>query len=102
MTQPPPSSAFTQDTENVAAAVRNQREWQPDTQLKRMDDVAHFNDWDQTQVDYQNPDKAEPWDGGEILGDHDDPRDPEALGAAFAGILVLGIAGFGLWMLLRR
>ena len=34
-------------------------------------------------------DHDQEWARYEILGDHDDARDPEALGAALAGILVL-------------
>jgi hypothetical protein len=71
----------------------------PSTHLESESNVVHPGAWDQTHVGFQDANSAEPWDGGEILGDHDGAHDPEALGAAFAGLLVLGLAGLALWWL---
>jgi hypothetical protein len=71
----------------------------PGLHLERESNVVYPSAWDQTQVGFQDANSAEPWDGGEILGDHDGAHDPEALGAAFAGLLLLGLAGLALWWL---
>lgn len=47
----------------------------------------------QTQRKGLEPGDDPAWDRYQILGDHDSPQDPEALGAAFAGILLLVVLG---------
>lgn len=41
------------------------------------------------------------WEGDEILGDHDVAHDPEALGAAFAGMFLLLVVGICGWTLFQ-
>ena len=70
----------------------------PAQPLDRGCNVVFPSCWNHTNAVEQSQSTSEPWGDGEILGDHDDAHDPEALGAAFAGLFVLGLTGLALWM----